>query len=478
MRKFMKNTKAIRRKNYLMFSSNTFSTLTDKFIQKSAIAFIFVFFYAFGANHFAVFGQDDLRNTVYGDPKKSTTEKSTKSSKKKTKGTVAKNNASTIKIVPPTTKKTPPKNYLDVTFLAREAAVEVYLNEKSIGVTDESRQLSKKLTAGDYLLMAKNKRQILLSTKKISISPEQTTFKLFEEIVPKPTPTIEKPVEKEEKTDIEKAIEISEKVKKILEDYSNPATTDSITPDDWQMVFQAAQLGQLQGYTAVQIEAQRWFASGQIELANGEFTNAFTAFKKAEEFMPTSALPFYGLGNTYFAKKQYLDALKLYQKALQTDPKLSMAHKKLGDTQRLLGKEKEAISAYKNAIQFGYNTLETRFWLGTLMLETKQIEEAIKELEAVAKEMPKAEVFISIGNGYEKLKRDVSAIEAYQKAIDTDPNSALAYYKLADVYLNQREYTKAKESYEKAIALDPEWKTLNKTETQKKLREASTKLNK
>jgi tetratricopeptide (TPR) repeat protein len=41
--------------------------------------------------------------------------------------------------------------------------------------------------------------------------------------------------------------------------------------------------------------------------------------------------------------------------------------------------------------------------------------------------MPKAEVFISIGNGYEKLKRDVSAIEAYQKAIDADPNSALAY---------------------------------------------------
>ena len=40
----------------------------------------------------------------------------------------------------------------------------------------------------------------------------------------------------------------------------NPATTDSVTTEDWQIVFQAAQLGQLQGYTAVQIEAQRWFA--------------------------------------------------------------------------------------------------------------------------------------------------------------------------------------------------------------------------
>jgi len=91
--------------------------------------------------------------------------------------------------------------------------------------------------------------------------------------------------------------------------------------------------------------------------------------------------------------------------------------------------------------------------------------------------MPKAEVFISIGIGYEKLKRDVSAIEAYQKAIDADPNSALAYYRLADVYLSQREYTKAKEAYEKAIALDPEGKIVKKTDAQKKLKEASEKVN-
>jgi tetratricopeptide (TPR) repeat protein len=231
-------------------------------------------------------------------------------------------------------------------------------------------------------------------------------------------------------------------------------------------------------YTAIQLDANRWFATGQIELAKGEYTNALTAFNKAQEFMPNSALPFYGQGNTYFASQKYDDALRLYQRALQIDPKLAMGYKKLGDTQRVLGKEKEAIAAYKSAIQYGYNTLETRYWLGTLMLETKQIEEAIKILEAVAKDMPKPEVFISIGNGYEKLKRHVSAIEAYQKAIDADPNSALAYYKLADVYQSQREYTKAKESYEKALALDPEGKTVNKTEAQKKLRETSNKINK
>jgi tetratricopeptide (TPR) repeat protein len=466
--------RALRRKSYLMFNSAVLTKVANKFAQALVLALFLAAFAALGANQSAIFGQPKLGDSVYKNQKGA--DDANKQKKKKPKSTVAKNNAAPTRTVP--NKRPAPKTYLDVTFVAKEPAVEVYLNERNIGQTDEQFQLSKKLSPGDYLVMAKNKRQVLLTTKKITISAGQTTVKLFEEIVPKPTPTVSQPVQPEEKTEVEIALEISGKVKKILENYGNPATTDSVTTDDWQMVFQAAQLGQLQGYTAVQIEAQRWFASGQIELAKGEFTNAFTAFNKAVEFMPTSALPFFGLGNTYFANQKYPDALKLYQKALQIDTKLAVGYKKLGDTQRLLGKEKEAISAYKNAIQFGYNTLETRFWLGTLMLETKQIEEALKELEAVAKEMPKAEVFISIGNGYEKLKRDVSAIDAYQKAIDADPNSAIAYYKLADVYQSQREYTKAKEAYEKALSLDPEGKTVNKTEVQKKLKEASDKLNK
>ncbi|HEY8561461.1 MAG TPA: tetratricopeptide repeat protein [Pyrinomonadaceae bacterium] len=459
-----------------MFNSAVFTKTADKFIPFLCLALLPAVFAAFGGARSAAFGQPKLGDSVYKKQKSADDDKQ-RPSKKKTKPNVAKNNAAPA-VKPAANRRTAPKTYLDVTFIAKEPAVEVYLNERNIGQTDDTFQLSKRLTPGEYLVMAKNKRRVLMTTRKVTISPEQTTVRLFDEIVPKPTPVVVEPVESKEKSEAEIALEISGKVKKVLENYGNPATTDTVTTDDWQMVFQAAQLGQLQGYTAVQIEAQRWFASGQIELAKGDYTNAFTAFNKAQEFMPTSALPFYALGNTYFANQKYPDALKLYQKALQVDPKLAVGYKKLGDTQRLLGREKEAIAAYKNAVRFGYKTLETRFWLGTLMLGTKQIEEAIKELEEVAKEMPKAEVFISIGNGYEKMKRDVSAIEAYQKAIDADPNSALAYSKLADVYQSQREYTKAKEAYEKALALDAEGKAVNKTEIQKKLKEASDKLNK
>ena len=86
------------------------------------------------------------------------------------------------------------------------------------------------------------------------------------------------------------------------------------------------------------------------------------------------------------------------------------------------------------------------------LLQTKDTEEAIAQLLEVEKEKKTAEVYLALGDAYEKIKRDVSAIEYYQKAIQAAPNSSAAYFKIGDVYYSQREYVKAKESFEKAVS--------------------------
>lgn len=420
----------------------------------------------------AALAQDDLRDTVYGKPKSSETKKAAPATnKKKTTRTPA------PKTQPSVARRTPRPvaDGYEVTFICRSPMVEVFVNDRSIGVSDENNQVSHRMAPGEYRVMAKTNRQIVFGTTNIKVDPSKTIFRLYDETPEKKTPKSDPVAEMSESELLDIVVQISDRVKKIVEDYARPETTDSITVEDWQLVFEAAQLGRLQGYTAVQIEAKRWFASGQIELAKKEYVNAFTAFNKSLEFMPGNPLPYYALGNTYLASGKYVDAVKLYQKALQLEPRLGMVHRRLGDALRLQGKEKEAIPAYRMAIQNGYKTLETRYWLGTLMLETKQIEDAIAELSIVAKEMPKAEVYLSIGEGYLKLKRGFSAIEAFLKATEADPNSAIAFYKLAEAYQGQREYPKAKEAYEKALALDPDGKVINRGEAQKKLRETTEK---
>lgn len=422
--------------------------------------------------------QTSLRSKIYGDEK---TKTSTVRSASKPKTVVVKKTSASKKTVHQpvkTTETAKNQKLLNITFTTREPKAEIWLDDKKLGVTDENRKLTRKIAAGDYKILAKTNRQVIFSTQMVSVSADNTNIDLVDKNQNKPKPVIVAVAPKvEQKSELEIALEISAKVKEILENYADPKKTDSVTLEDWELVFKAAQLGQLQDFTGTQIEAHRWFASGQLELSKNEFTNAFTSFNKSLEFVPNSAMAFYGLGNTYFAKRQYQDALKSYQLALKYNPKFAMAYRRIGDCYKAVNKEKEAIGAYRNAIFYGYETTETHYLLGTMYLQNKQLEEGIAELETVVKDTPKAEIFVAIGEAYEKLKRGVSAIENYHKAINTDPSSAVAYYKLGSVYYEQREYGKAKESIEKAIELDASGKVLNIVESQKKLREAASKIN-
>lgn len=366
-----------------------------------------------------------------------------------------------------------------VTFITAEPFAEVWINEKKSGSTNEDSRLEKKLPMGDYRVMVRNKVRVIFPLTRISISPEQTTIRLFEEKTPLPQTgenSTKKSDEEYKKDPRGLANDIGIEIKRILNDYADPQKTDSITTSDWELVYRAAQVGQLQGYTAGEIEAQRWFASGQLELAKSNYSSALTAFNKANEFMPTSGLLFYAIGNTYLANKQPADALKAYQRSLQLTPKIGMTYKKLGDAFRMLEKEKEAISAYKSAVQSGYDNVETRLGLALTLLQTKQTEDAITQLLEVEKQKKSAEVYLALGDAYQKTKRDVSAIDYYLKAIQAAPNSATAYFKIGDVYYSQREYIKAKQAFEKGVELDPEGRAMNRNEAQKKLREAASKI--
>jgi len=474
--------------------------IDQKSIQIFMTAAFFLLFAVFSINlRAAHFMQDDLRNTVYGPKKpKSQPAKSPPVQNPKTKKTSAprfapKTTPSRRATAPRTTvplrratavKKTwtnsPVRSLVTVTFTAQQPNAEIWLNDRNVGLTDKNSVFSKRLSPNAYRVMVKKSNQVVFPPKTINVSAEQTNFKLFNEPAVKRVPesgtVIIVPEQKSAPHDESTDKEASAKVREILENYADPSKTDLVGRGDWEFVSKSAQLGHLQDFTAVQIEAQRWFASGQIELANQNYNYAFAAFKKAVEFMPKSALPFYGLGSTYLADNRPAEALKALQQAIGLEPKMAKAYKKIGDAQKLLKNKKEAIIAYKNAIQLGYTTPETRYQLGVTLLENERTKEGLKQLEQLAESAPTAEIYVAIGDAYGQLKQNVSAVESYRKAIESKPDLAVTYFKLGTIYLNAREYPKAKEVIEKALELDPDGKTFNRLDAKKKIREATSKI--
>ena len=69
---------------------------------------------------------------------------------------------------------------------------------------------------------------------------------------------------------------------------------------------------------------------------------------------------------------------------------------------------------------------------------------------------PTAAAYYNLGIAYYNQGNYIKAIELWEKAIELDPDLAMAYNNLGVAYKNQGNLTKAIESYEKAIELDPD----------------------
>jgi TolB-like protein/Flp pilus assembly protein TadD len=164
------------------------------------------------------------------------------------------------------------------------------------------------------------------------------------------------------------------------------------------------------------------------------------AEKERIEKKPTKdirAYEYYVKGREYYVrykKEENEQAIELYKKALELDPDYALAHAGLGDayTQRV--------------IRFGFPAAE---WLDPA------IEEAQK---AISLDTDLAEGYKSLGTAYFFGKGWWrKGVEALQKAVEANPNSAIACGALGQCYNRIGEFDQAFIFLKKAIALNPAW---------------------
>ncbi len=80
---------------------------------------------------------------------------------------------------------------------------------------------------------------------------------------------------------------------------------------------------------------------------------------------------------------------------------------------------------------------------------------AIETLEPLRKtEVADAEFWQDLGSAYLELQRHEQAEQAFQHAIELDPNSAASFYSLGYLYQRQKLFPKAVAAYRKAVSLD------------------------
>ena len=116
----------------------------------------------------------------------------------------------------------------------------------------------------------------------------------------------------------------------------------------------------------------------------------------------------------------------------------------------------EAEKLYEKILKINHNHLETNFFLGILLCQTKKFSKAIQLLNKAIEINPNiADAHHNLGYAYKELDETQKAINCYEKAIKINPNYVEAHNNLGDLFKNLEELQKAKDYFEKAIKISP-----------------------
>ncbi|HEY0429770.1 MAG TPA: tetratricopeptide repeat protein [Pyrinomonadaceae bacterium] len=267
--------------------------------------------------------------------------------------------------------------------------------------------------------------------------------------------------------------------------------SESVTAKDWESVVTQTNAAMQTNPGDATMKAQLFVAQGQLAFLRGDFSSALIQFNAASDALPNSALPQYGIGKVYLATKQPNEAENAFEKAVKTDKNFALAYKGLGDAMTAQGKTKSAQEYYKDAARIGLSggngvvasnnqTGNTQNNQPNVSANTpispydaelneakkltvrKKWQASLDKLTTLSKTNPTADIYIAIGDNYIGLKQLLSAQQAFRKATEINPNSAVGFFKLGSALFELNEFQAASEAFEKSLILDQQGTTINR----------------
>jgi tetratricopeptide (TPR) repeat protein len=190
-------------------------------------------------------------------------------------------------------------------------------------------------------------------------------------------------------------------------------------------------------------EALSHLQAGQQAEKNHQIDTAITEFRKATEADPKSIEGFVNLGQAFMEKGEFGNAIAPLKHALELNNDLAAAHQLLGYALLAQGYPKEAIPHLEKSGE--------QSALGIAQIETGQLSEAVKSLEAALSKHPNdPDLLYYLGRATGLLSK-----QSIDTLLATYPDSARAHQALAENYFVLRQMPQAEKEFQQALKLRP-----------------------
>jgi tetratricopeptide (TPR) repeat protein len=191
------------------------------------------------------------------------------------------------------------------------------------------------------------------------------------------------------------------------------------------------------------------------------YDQALDFFKKAAQLAPQNVDYYNLVGQAYYAKGNYDEALSWYQTSTEIDERYFPTQLYKGDTHVAQQEIEEAIEAHKNAIRlnapgFIDDNFDQRLNFYLSINRADELVEAFQDYIDTRPETPydaaRAKTLWGIGHTYLRSGQSELANNYFQQALDAGYNDANAFVEIGDSFLAQEEFARAESAYQEALA--------------------------
>lgn len=212
--------------------------------------------------------------------------------------------------------------------------------------------------------------------------------------------------------------------------------TDKIRPDDIS-----------------KISPDRYFTEAYQRYKEKDFDAAIELFKMAIVDNPDNFMAYFYLSNIYLEQKMYEQAESIMKVASHIKINASDAEKAFAENGVAMSETE--IIRYKQSARFNYKE-------ALKLLSDGQWHEAVKLLQNASNMEPDNQLYIvKIAEVFHDMQNVTKARAYFKKALAINPDNQTALKKLARIYHNNRQYSAANELYTRLYKLSGEQKYLS-----------------
>jgi len=203
--------------------------------------------------------------------------------------------------------------------------------------------------------------------------------------------------------------------------------------------------------------AERYYSQGVAQLSLDDFARALPFFEKAADLDQNYAEAWYQAGFCYGVLGRHEEALRASKRAAELRPTWSEAWANIGASNYALGKYSDAVTAYRNAIRLDDKNPDTQYALGlTLNKLSRSDEEALAYRRAISIKPDHSRALEKLGLVYMKLKRWNDAVEAFEQLKTYRPDSK-AYNYLGESLFETGKIDASIEAFNYAVNYNPDF---------------------